>query len=474
MHDEPEITLDDTSPRRAIRLDEPPISDEDTSPHQSLSLEDQLRREEPPVTEGDTSPSLLTRTQIDDLKPRRRKRAGRRQRFLAAMMLLGALVMTSGAALVWLDASEESRNARTEQNLVGSAGMFESDNLFEAAGENPAAETEEAAAAVAQNNPAPSPTPVSFPTAAADEVAVALMNPVPVEPLPGAVIRKNEPFTILPASSRSEIVQYTVKQGDTLESIATEFGLSDFYTIVWSNSRSKYSPLRPGVQLNILPQDGVYYEVTENITIKALAEKFKVDPYAIIDEESNNLFGSTPDTMLVAGMGWIMIPGGQGERVNLFAASASASTSTGGSAYVTGSYTLWGCTANVTGGTTPAQRPLDGYTWMQGFSLGGHEGVDLSPKSGVGTSVYAAGSGTVVYAGWNDGGYGNVVVIAHGAYFTIYGHLQTPKVSCGSQVSAGQVIGLSGNTGNSTGQHLHFEVRDANWNALNPQNFIGF
>jgi murein DD-endopeptidase MepM/ murein hydrolase activator NlpD len=111
---------------------------------------------------------------------------------------------------------------------------------------------------------------------------------------------------------------------------------------------------------------------------------------------------------------------------------------------------------------------------MQGFSLGGHEGVDLSPTMGIGEPVHAAGAGTVAYAGWNNYGYGYVVVIGHGAYFSLYGHLNTYSVRCGQSVSAGQVIGAVGNTGNSSGPHLHFEVRDADWNARNPQDFVGF
>ncbi len=166
-----------------------------------------------------------------------------------------------------------------------------------------------------------------------------------------------------------------------------------------------------------------------------------------------------------------MIPGGTGEKVNLMPANTN---NVSGSNYVTGSYSLWGCSSNITGGTMPTQRPLESYTWMQGFVAGGHTGVDLSPKQGIGQPVYAAGSGTVAFAGWNSTGFGNTVVIGHGSYFTIYGHLDRYTVSCGQSVSAGQQIGTVGNTGNSTGPHLHFEVHDANWNLINPQNLVGF
>ncbi len=298
------------------------------------------------------------------------------------------------------------------------------------------------------------------------------MTPAPGNPPVGVVQRSSAPFTLLKGTGRTRVEQYTVADGDTLESIAAHFNLEDYYTLIWSNKSSKYSPLRPGVQLNILPVDGVYYEVTEPITIAALGEKYGVDPYVIIDSEYNDLFGSIPDTVLPEGM-WIVVPGGEAERALFLQGPISSGTgSTGTADTVSGLYTLWGCTADVHGGSPPYTRPLGNYTWMRGFTPGGHTGVDLAAS--IGDPIYAAGDGTVVYSGWSDGGYGNVVVIAHGSTFSLYGHMSRTGVRCGQQVSAGQVIGAVGSTGNSTGPHVHFEVRDANFNAMNPQNWIGF
>jgi murein DD-endopeptidase MepM/ murein hydrolase activator NlpD len=93
------------------------------------------------------------------------------------------------------------------------------------------------------------------------------------------------------------------------------------------------------------------------------------------------------------------------------------------------------------------------------WSSGYHTGVDF--HASVGTSVHAAGAGTVVEAGWG-GSYGNNVVIRHAdGMYTQYGHLSSLSVSVGQTVSAGQQIGLSGATGNVTGPHLHFEARTA-------------
>lgn len=99
-----------------------------------------------------------------------------------------------------------------------------------------------------------------------------------------------------------------------------------------------------------------------------------------------------------------------------------------------------------------------------------HDGVDIG--AAYGTAIYASASGTVVSAGWY-GGYGNCVMINHGnGYTTLYGHQSRIAVSAGQTVSQGQVIGYVGSTGNSTGPHLHFEVRaSATAMPINPLSF---
>jgi murein DD-endopeptidase MepM/ murein hydrolase activator NlpD len=88
----------------------------------------------------------------------------------------------------------------------------------------------------------------------------------------------------------------------------------------------------------------------------------------------------------------------------------------------------------------------------------GHPGLDLSSPPG--SPVYAADTGLVIFAGWSGLGYGNVVLIDHGNGFqTLYAHLSQVSIYCGAKVEKGQLIGLSGDTGNSSGPHLHFEVR---------------
>ncbi len=103
-------------------------------------------------------------------------------------------------------------------------------------------------------------------------------------------------------------------------------------------------------------------------------------------------------------------------------------------------------------------------------SSGTHKGLDIATNSG--TSIGAAASGTVTYAGWNSTGYGNLVIIDHGnGVQTAYAHCSAIYVSVGQSVSTGQSISAVGSTGNSTGPHLHFEVR-INGICQNPQNYV--
>jgi murein DD-endopeptidase MepM/ murein hydrolase activator NlpD len=98
-----------------------------------------------------------------------------------------------------------------------------------------------------------------------------------------------------------------------------------------------------------------------------------------------------------------------------------------------------------------------------------HEGIDIGASYG--SPIRAAASGTVIYCGW-ESGYGNLVAIDHGGGIaTAYGHQSSIAVSCGQQVSQGQVIGYVGSTGHSTGPHLHFEVR-VNGNPVDPMGYL--
>ena len=106
----------------------------------------------------------------------------------------------------------------------------------------------------------------------------------------------------------------------------------------------------------------------------------------------------------------------------------------------------------------------------QEFGVNGHPGIDL--VASIGTPIAASKGGVVISAGWNNGGYGNLVLIDHGGgIVTAYAHQSQILVSAGQFVSQGQIIGLVGSTGNSTGPHLHFEVR-VNGQAVDPLGYL--
>ncbi len=111
----------------------------------------------------------------------------------------------------------------------------------------------------------------------------------------------------------------------------------------------------------------------------------------------------------------------------------------------------------------PSGRPVGGFLTQEFHP--GHNGLDFGVV--VGTPVEATMDGKVTYAGWNNQGYGNLVIVENGDYKTYYAHLSSIPVSVGDSVAAGSPIGLSGNTGNSTGPHLHYEIRKDNV-VINP------
>ncbi len=128
-------------------------------------------------------------------------------------------------------------------------------------------------------------------------------------------------------------------------------------------------------------------------------------------------------------------------------------------------------------------KPVTSYTLTASYNQGGamwshkHSGQDFAVP--VGTPVKAAGAGTVVKAGPNGGGdgpaYGNAIVVKHtNGTYSQYAHLSKIKVHVGQKVGAGQQIALSGNTGNSSGPHLHFEIRTTpNYgSSVNPAAFL--
>jgi len=237
--------------------------------------------------------------------------------------------------------------------------------------------------------------------------------------------------------SSGEISIYTVRAGDTLSHIADMYGVT-VNTILWANDLTRATSIREGQTLVILPIAGVRHIIKKGDTLSSLVKKYDGNADEIM---SYNQLASA-DGLEVGSV--IVIPGGSIYSAPV--ASASPVRVTGGGGAVTA----------VSGWTHPAPGAIK----TQGIH--GYNAVDLAGS--VGTPIRAASAGEVIISkssGWN-GGYGQYIVIRHAnGVQTLYAHLSRNHVGVGSVVSQGQEIGSMGNTGRSTGPHLHFEVRGA-------------
>ncbi len=292
----------------------------------------------------------------------------------------------------------------------------------------------------------------------------------------GMLARSLEPFTTIPDRPRDQVISYTVKPGDTLVAIANRFGL-DRNTLFWSNSNTlgdNVHFLQTGIDLNILPVDGVYHIADGSASIQNIADKYEVSPEVIIESPYNELEGYTPSDVPPWGMK-IVVPGGTREIVDWrppIIETVDQRTGTVVRGFMPG---MGGSCPSIAGGggTGSWAPPLSYYTITQGY-YPGHSGLDLANV--IGTPVTAADTGVVIFSGWVpiDWGYGILVVLDHGNGFTsYYAHLNGTTVGCGQTVPRGSVLGYVGSTGKSSGPHLHFEIR---WNHTpdNPANYIAF
>ena len=115
-----------------------------------------------------------------------------------------------------------------------------------------------------------------------------------------------------------------------------------------------------------------------------------------------------------------------------------------------------------------SSRTLSGYDYAPSAN---HYGIDIGGQ--IGDPVFTVDNGVVVYAGWNDWGYGNMVVVDHGqGWQSLYAHMSTVDVVCGQEVYRGDVVGTVGETGMALGPHLHFELRNDEYGRVNPWDFL--
>ena len=314
----------------------------------------------------------------------------------------------------------------------------------------------------------PTPTPTELPP---DLPPFPEIEPSYLNGIPRLVVM----HTTIPTRPRTEVITYTVQVGDTIFGIAEKFGLKP-ETILWGNYyilADDPHRLSPGQELNILPLNGVYHKWSEGEGLNGVSSYYHVTPEEIINYPGNNLNAEAlgdwahpniePGTMLI-------VPGGNREFVTWSApritrenpgvakilGPGSCGTIVDGAVGI-GTF-IWPSNSHIVGG----------YDFSPSTN---HFGIDISGS--LGDAIYASDNGVIVYAGWNNWGYGYVVVIDHGnGWQTLYAHLSVVGVGCGQSVYQGGVIGAFGSTGNSSGPHLHFEMRHDDYGKVNPRNFL--
>ena len=246
----------------------------------------------------------------------------------------------------------------------------------------------------------------------------------------------------------SQIVTYLVRSGDTLPQIAKTFGVTS-NTIMVANDMTS-SKLVEGQRLIILPVSGIQHSVKSGETMQGIAKTYGIKVTDILQ------YNHLENISALAIGDQIFIPTDDLPVKKIPAAIARNTTP------ISKTPMFGGGIKTLISDVGYFIEPLVNYHKTQGFH--GRNGVDLGAP--IGEPIRAAASGEVLIArgGWN-GGYGNYVVLQHpNGTQTVYGHASKLLVSEGQTVKQGQTIALVGSTGNSTGPHLHVEVRG----GINP------
>ncbi len=272
----------------------------------------------------------------------------------------------------------------------------------------------------------------------------------PIESQNGALLADISPITdvnpeVVDPSGPKDISVYTVRAGDTLGAIADMFGVKTG-TIRGFNNIRKDSDLKPGMELLILPIDGISYKVAKGDTLQSVAKKFATagDDIALIAADIS-LFNDLPEDGTLTTGDEIIVP-----NVESGVEAPAQTTPTK---------------------PKPNAKPSTPGAGGKGYFVKAWSGIMTQDFHDtyrardfgmpIGSKVGASAGGRVIAAqtGWS-GGYGNVIIIQHpnGAQ-TLYAHLSKILVTVGETVEQRQTIGLSGSTGRSTGPHLHFEIR---------------
>ncbi|MGB3491991.1 MAG: M23 family metallopeptidase [Elainellaceae cyanobacterium] len=254
------------------------------------------------------------------------------------------------------------------------------------------------------------------------------------------------PESLCPPAVLSRLQRHQIQSGETVDTIAAQYGLAPA-TLYHFNPSFNQGRLSPGRELVIPPYNGVRVQVSPNKTWQNLADQFNVRADVLFEL---NGCGAVPQVVFVPGASGLTRPAEQ-----LLQQATTA---------------LDGFPLRA---IAPVQRDYGWQTQSQSVEVEFHGGVDFSVD--VGTPVLTVGDGIVAFAG-DQGDYGKLVVINHAQGLqTRYAQLSEIEVERGQQVTSGQTIGLSGETGLVDEPHLHFEIRansSMGWVAQDPANYL--
>jgi murein DD-endopeptidase MepM/ murein hydrolase activator NlpD len=320
--------------------------------------------------------------------------------------------------------------------------------------------------------------------------AVTTPAPTSILPLPTATPTTGTAVAPSATVAISHWLTYTVQPEDTLLSVALELGvnLEDMPCIIAPD----FSPTQPLVIGNVLelpPPGTICHAVQPGESLLGVAAIYAVDPATVINVPWNRL--ARVDARVPLPVGWhlrvplaattvkdgsIGLASGQDflgfmleQPVNSSPLMAYAVGGTQRAAPPRAAPAVDQLPANWPYGSGHFVWPL--YGWLTQSYRYDHRAIDVAAP--LGTLVTAADRGVVIRAGWNNQGYGQFVIIDHNIdYITLYAHLSEILVEEGQVVAQGQTLGRVGSTGNSTGPHLHFEIRDFG-RLTNPLELLG-
>jgi len=245
--------------------------------------------------------------------------------------------------------------------------------------------------------------------------------------------------------------EYKVRQGDTVSGIASKHSVSAESIIAFNDLKEAWN-IRIGNVLKIPNMDGIPYTVVKNDSLSKIAARMKVPQNAILD--ANNILSDTikPGEVL-------FIPGAKMDANELSRAiTRDAGRKTSEKPMV------FPVNGKITSGYGWREDPVKPKPGEMRF----HKAIDIAGK--MGDSVKAAMRGAVLYCDHNPN-LGNFIVLNHGEYQTLYAHLSAYSVKAGDKVNQGQEIGKIGDTGYTTGPHLHLEAFH-NGNRINPLDLL--